>query len=121
MKFKLLEIQDSKTRQEVMHTESEKEYILYADIFTASDNQNNEFVIGLPLSVREWKQNKIDKLADEIKNSFIQLVNHEQVAVAIHNKKLDDEVHFHISYNGEIPPLDEVRSIYANLVSNKYK
>lgn len=116
MKFKVMHIKDSSSRQKTMHIESDKEIILYADQFLAENNQNHEFVIGLPLEVREWKQNKIDSLAQDIKTLFCDLVQHEQVAVAIHNKKQDDEVHFHISYNGEMAAEETVRTMYSNLV-----
>ncbi len=116
MKFKTMDIKDSSARQQVMHFESEKEFVLYADRFNGEGNENKEFVIGLPLEVREWKQNKIDSLAMNIKSVFCDLVKHDQVAVAIHNKKLDDEVHFHISYNGQAADEDAVRALFANIV-----
>lgn len=105
MKFKALEIKDTTARQIVMCENSEKETVLYAEEFEIINNCNNEFVIGLPLAVREWHQNNINELAKKIRVAFKLHYQADDFAVAIHNKNLDDEVHFHISYNRQ--PLDQ--------------
>lgn len=104
MKFKTLEIKDTPARQVTMRENSEKETVLYAEVFEAVDGGNHEFVIGLPLAVREWNLINIQELAKRIRVVFKEYYPADDFAVAIHNKNLDDEVHFHISYNRK--PLD---------------
>lgn len=104
MKFKVLKITNTAARQVIIRENSEKETVLYVEEFMSNTNENNEFVIGLPLAVREWHQNNINDLAQRIREVFIKYYQHDDFAVAIHNKNLDDEVHFHLSYNYQ--PLD---------------
>lgn len=116
MKFKFLKITNIAARQIIMCESSEKETVLYAEEFESNSDENNEFVIGLPLAVREWNQNNINDLAQRIREVFMKHYQHEDFAVAIHNKNLDDEVHFHLSYKYE--PLDP-RVIEAEFLNFK--
>lgn len=104
MKFKTLEIKDTSARQVVMRENSEKETVLFSEEFETDGAGNQEFVIGLPLVVREWNHTHINQLAQKIRIIFKQYYNASDFAVAIHSKNLEDEVHFHISYNRN--PLD---------------
>lgn len=99
MKFKTMHISDIESRQQVMQFESSKENILFAEKFESSSNTNNEFVIGLPLEVREYDQTSLQTLLKDLRTSFSKFCN-ETYAIAIHSKKEEAEVHFHISYNG---------------------
>lgn len=101
MKFKTMEIKDASIRQVTMQEDSDKETVLFANKFEAVENKNNEFVIGLPLEVRTWSSEEIAELANKIRAVFSKYYKNEDFAVAIHSKKLEDEVHFHISYNYE--------------------
>lgn len=110
MKFKTMEIKDASIRQVTMQEDSDKETVLFAEQFKAIENKNNEFVIGLPLEVRMWSLDEITELAKKIRIFFNEYYKGEDFAVAIHSKKLEDEVHFHISYNHEAlnPELIEI-------------
>lgn len=112
MKFKTIEVKDTVTRQKTMEISSEKELVLFAESFTSEDNTNNEFVIGLPLAVREYNQGQIEGLATELRTKFETVADGRQYAIAIHNKKLEDEVHFHISYCGDAIDADSVYNLY---------
>ncbi len=105
MKFKPMEIKDTVARQVTMHEDSSKETVLFAEEFAGVENQNYEFVIGLPLAVREFEASQIKELASQIRLVFAKYYNGSDFAIAIHNKNLVDEVHFHISYNHQ--PLAE--------------
>lgn len=100
MKFKSLKITNSEERQIVMQADSEKEEVIYSEYFNPKYTQNYEFVIGLSLSVREWKMSKIEKLVAAASEIFKQYYEEEDYQICIHNKKLEDEVHLHISYVG---------------------
>ncbi len=112
MKFKTIEVKDTIKRQITMEIASEKEAVLYAQTFTSDDNTNHEFVIGLPLTVRDYNQEQLDHLATELSAKFKQVTN-TQFAIAIHSKKMVDEVHFHISYLGDLLDEDVVYDLYS--------
>lgn len=112
-----MEIKDASKRQVTMQEDSEKETVLFAERFEAVENKNNEFVIGLPLEVRMWSLSEITELAKQIRVAFNKYYKGEDFAVAIHSKKLEDEVHFHISYNHEAlnPELIESEFLKFNI------
>lgn len=112
MKFKVIEVTDTIKRQMVMEVASEKEQVLFADKFSSPTNTNHEFVIGLELEVRDFSQLEVERLANELKTKFETIGNNRQYAIAIHSKKLVDEVHFHISYLGAIIDADTIYNLY---------
>ncbi len=112
MKFKTIEVADTHKRQITMEVSSPKELVLYAEQFKTSDNTNHEFVIGLPLAVRDYSNHQLDSLSKQITEQF-KTVCKQQFAIAIHSKKEVDEVHFHISYVGELMDPDTVYNLYS--------
>ncbi|MFV0247323.1 MAG: hypothetical protein ACK5HS_05325 [Mycoplasmatales bacterium] len=70
MKFKSMYIEDIEARQKVMHIESDKELILYAETFVPSSDTNNEFVIGLPLVTKDKDLSSLESLASNLRESF---------------------------------------------------
>lgn len=109
MKFKAMEIVDIEARQKVMNFESEKEQVLYSERFKNKDSSNFEFVIGLPLEVGKFSKQELEQLCNKLRTSFLMFCN-EEFAIAIHSKKNEPEVHFHISYNGVKLEEEEIKT-----------
>lgn len=112
MKFKPLEINDTVLRQVTMEVESDKEFVLYAESFSSIDNTNHEFVVGLPLEVRDFNVTQLRELAVELSEKFNTVSTDLKFSIAIHSKKQEDEVHFHISYNGCALDAIEVKALF---------
>ncbi|WOO86554.1 hypothetical protein RZE82_05420 [Mollicutes bacterium LVI A0039] len=115
MKFKSMKIEDSQKRQLVMANESAKEYVLYNQPMTWSAESNSEFVVGLPLGVRDYNSAQITALVETITAATVKVIP-EPFVIAVHSKKLEDEVHFHISYQNIDVDHDAVKAQYENLV-----
>lgn len=115
MKFKPMNVTNIEARQKVMHIDSDKETVLYAEEFKPEADSNNEYVIGLPLAVRDMESEQINELAKTISEVFSTVSNGQTFAVAIHTKNHEDEVHFHISYNGEELDHSEVEQMFQTL------
>lgn len=115
MKFKSLIIDDVAARQKVMREHSLRETVLYSEEFETNQKENFEYVIGLPLAVREYNQEHVGEVARIIKHTFKQVIKDEGFALAIHNKNEDDEVHFHLSYNGMKLNDELVKTAFENI------
>lgn len=115
MKFKPMNVTNIEARQKVMHIDSDKETVLYAEEFKPEADSNNEYVIGLPLAVRDMETEQINVLGKTISEVFAKVNNGQTFAVAIHTKNHEDEVHFHISYNGEELDHSVVQGQFENI------
>ncbi len=114
MKFKHLDIEATSLRQITMTVSSEKETVLYSEQFESESNKNAEFVVGLPIAVKNMERFTIKLLAKRIKTCFEEETGITHNAIAIHSKDNEEEVHYHISYCGEVT---DTRDLKEKLIS----
>lgn len=115
---KYMEIEDTNKRSQVMEITSEKEEVLYVDKFRSSTNQNQEFVVGLPVELANYENFNYANLAADYAYHAKAILQTDDLAIAIHSKLQIDELHFHISFNNDLLP--EQNMEFVGVVQNVF-
>lgn len=119
LKCKYMEITDVAKRQLVMHNESEKELVLYSEAFNDELTANHEFVVGLPYELTTIANFNYEQLANDYRYHAQELLQANNLSIAIHQKKQDEELHFHINFTNEKASNEDatelVRSVFDKL------